>query len=133
MKMLSSLFFIGLLCFALTFQTRSHHTWDPNKYFASTAIATQSDHGDEDDMSMGVHANVSADGVELGGYYITTSGIYTKPKQRRFCGSASASTSKKEDGFFYVSVNASIGGRFYDGVGDAHGSWDEAGNPDERP
>lgn len=89
MKMLSSLFFVGLLCFALTFQTRSHHIWEPEKYFSSTAVATQSDHGDEDDMSMGVHANVSADGVELGGYYITTSGIYTKPKQRRFCGSAS--------------------------------------------
>ena len=130
MKMLSSLFLIGLLCLASTLQTRSHHTWEPNKFFSSVAEANSSDL--DDGVFMTVQGTVAADGVELGAYYIDTTGIVTKTKQRRFCGSASASSSGKEDGFFYVAINASIGGRFYDGNGDADGDFDEAGDPDQR-
>lgn len=127
MKVLSSLFLIGVLCFAITFQTRSHHIWEPDKYFGAIANAASSDHNDK--VFMKVSGNVSAEGVELGGYYISSSGIATEPKNRRFCGSASASISKSQDGFFHVSVTASIGGRFYDGRGDADWGWDEAGPP----
>ena len=46
-----------------------------------------------------VYGSISAGGIELGGYNITTTGITTTPKCRRFRGSAEAMTTKSADGF----------------------------------
>ena len=78
-----------------------------------------------------VYGSISAGGVELGGYSITTTGISTKPKRRRFRGAAEATTSKSKKGFISVTVNASVGGRFYDGTGDQDHDYAEAGPPDD--
>ena len=78
-----------------------------------------------------VYGSISAGGIELGGYNITTTGITTTPKSRRFRGSADAMTNKSADGFVQVSVRASVGGRFYDGTYDQDGKYAEAGAPDD--
>lgn len=76
-----------------------------------------------------VYGSISATGVELGGYNISTTGITTDPKRRRFRGSADAMTNESRDGFISVTVTSSVGGRFYDGTGDQDYDYAEAGPP----
>lgn len=125
MKILSVLFLINLLCFAIMIGIDAHHIHEPRKYVDAycSAWTTENDDGVETHL-LGM---INAAGIQLGGYHIQTTGIASKPKSRRFRGSANATTQKHVDMFIHVTVSASVGGLFYDGQGDMDSDWAEAG------
>lgn len=125
MKILSVLFLIILLCFAMMIGIDADHIHDPGKYMDAYCNAWTTE--DDDGVETHLLGMINAAGVELGGYHIQTSGIASKPKSRRFRGSADATTQKHVDEFIHVTVSASVGGRFYDGQGDQDYDWAEAG------
>ncbi len=124
MKILSVLFLIILLC-TITMVIDAHHINDPGKYVDAYCNAWTTE--DDDGVETYVLGMINAAGIQLGGYSIHTSGIVSKPKSRRFRGSADATTQKHVDEFIHATVTASVGGRFYDGQGDQDYDWAEAG------